>query len=697
MVQRSGLEGRVPTIRDEIFLKDLIWVKDKILQQSDLEEWSSASLTNVLQACSFLGSESAFEDLEQLALEKVASNCFTLSNAEYVTILSCMVHMNASTTRASALCSMEAALSFSPTAHSGMQGHPKLVVEKGLDGFDNRDFGHLSWALTELQCSAHIAELVFGHAFGSRGEQNLTMSSLCLLCRMISIRGSHQTKAEENLDAILRCLEKNEVLRRLSSLRDSTMMLLSISRLTRSACDKEGCSGDSIHSGLKWTMGVVSYRKSRPSMGHIVDMLCSHILRALESDGADADHSVYSSILYSLALLQYRKSTDIIETCLQGLEDNKDALTLRSIGTCSWSMSVLRYEDARIMHVFATRIIDAGLIKKYDKKDISQAISMILYSFSVLNVFKDKEFEPFLVELMGAAETCMSQMAPESLPIFGWSIMVSHSRSNLIQGSVFEKTMRRWRSEVADNLSEIPRATLPLVHHTEIALALESPTLGLEMYESFESNINLMYASGRVKRYAMREWNTQQASMQGNDLDQQILLDGISLFQKQVFQAAERVCSGWMMEYWDDKLQYPVDMALPIRKIVIEADGPTHFTCNTKRPLGATALKRRLLQKLGWNLVVVPYYEWNAHASIEEQYTYMSKKLDPILKETQNISVRKTELQVKQTNPENHGAIESQHVKENASKLDIIHARKGKISLNEAMKRQIFRKNVSTD
>jgi len=44
--------------------------------------------------------------------------------------------------------------------------------------------------------------------------------------------------------------------------------------------------------------------------------------------------------------------------------------------------------------------------------------------------------------------------------------------------------------------------------------------------------------------------------------------------------------------------------------VAIEVDGPAHFV--GRAPTGATLLKRRQLQHLGWNLVSVPYWEWYA-------------------------------------------------------------------------------------
>ena len=42
----------------------------------------------------------------------------------------------------------------------------------------------------------------------------------------------------------------------------------------------------------------------------------------------------------------------------------------------------------------------------------------------------------------------------------------------------------------------------------------------------------------------------------------------------------------------------------------VEVDGPPHFL-SCKSPTGATLIKRRLLELLGYNLVSVPYWEWD--------------------------------------------------------------------------------------
>ena len=58
----------------------------------------------------------------------------------------------------------------------------------------------------------------------------------------------------------------------------------------------------------------------------------------------------------------------------------------------------------------------------------------------------------------------------------------------------------------------------------------------------------------------------------------------------------------------DDAGVFPGDAATHL--VGIEVDGPTHFLYRSRRPSGSTILKRRQLQRAGWRLVAVPYFEW---------------------------------------------------------------------------------------
>ena len=681
---RHDLKAYVDTSGD--LLEDLSWVTKKLLE-FDAHEWSPASLTNVIQACEYL-SGADFEHLRATTLETLIKKRRVISPREYLTISSCLVHFPDSDEK------WEAGKSLGTV----FLGQSNIVVDGGIGAFTPGDFGHLSWSLTELRCSPHVASEIFKYCVEQIGLKNLRSSSICLLSRMISMQGSC-AQSESHLTSIVSCLISDRVLRRMSSLKDSSMLLLSIARLVRAHCEQGIVAHETSSSGLKWTVGVNSYRKSSKFLGIAVDGLCKNIQMAFESSSKLQEQHVYSSVLYSLALLQYAPS-GLLSICLKGLLKNADTLTLRTIATSAWSLSVLRYDDPCMMDAFAGRIIEGGLIKTSsdDISDLQQSVCMILYSFSVLNMFDSSRMGGLLQELMNVAGICLSNLGPESLPIFGWSIVLAHGNSDAMHKNSFKSTMRNWRCAVADNLDNIPKETLALVHHTEIALALEAPSLGIENDIRFDHIMQFMYTSGRVKRSAMNEWNVQQEHTETVDHES---LDCVSLFQKEVYRAAERVHSGWIMEYWDDKLQYPVDMALPDRKIVIEADGPTHFTNNTRRPLGATALKRRLLCRLGWNIVSVPYFEWGACSDQKQQYAYMKRRLIPLLADehfgdqTKESPVKTIDVLHGDKENESKSELDLNIMRKNAAIIDMIKTRQGKMAFKDALARKMRKKNIT--
>ena len=63
------------------------------------------------------------------------------------------------------------------------------------------------------------------------------------------------------------------------------------------------------------------------------------------------------------------------------------------------------------------------------------------------------------------------------------------------------------------------------------------------------------------------------------------------------------------------------------RPIAIEVDGPSHFYANSKRYTAYTKLKHRLLTRMGYKVLHVPYYEWRSLRGAVEREDYMRKKL----------------------------------------------------------------------
>jgi very-short-patch-repair endonuclease len=63
------------------------------------------------------------------------------------------------------------------------------------------------------------------------------------------------------------------------------------------------------------------------------------------------------------------------------------------------------------------------------------------------------------------------------------------------------------------------------------------------------------------------------------------------------------------------------------RRIALEFDGPSHFTRNTLEPLGHTRLRDRLLSAMGWQVVSIPFFEWDRLHQQEPMDAYVRQRL----------------------------------------------------------------------
>merc|ERR1719461_2558341 len=63
------------------------------------------------------------------------------------------------------------------------------------------------------------------------------------------------------------------------------------------------------------------------------------------------------------------------------------------------------------------------------------------------------------------------------------------------------------------------------------------------------------------------------------------------------------------------------------RPIAIEVDGPSHFYANSRRYTAYTKRKHRLLTRMGYKVLHVPYFEWRRLRGAREREDYMRAKL----------------------------------------------------------------------
>ena len=73
-----------------------------------------------------------------------------------------------------------------------------------------------------------------------------------------------------------------------------------------------------------------------------------------------------------------------------------------------------------------------------------------------------------------------------------------------------------------------------------------------------------------------------------------------------------------------------VDIALVSERIVFEVNGPWHYCFKSRRVLGSTLFKERMLRKLGWQVVSIAYFEWDPLTDQQARQSYLRDRLSSV-------------------------------------------------------------------
>jgi hypothetical protein len=112
-----------------------------------------------------------------------------------------------------------------------------------------------------------------------------------------------------------------------------------------------------------------------------------------------------------------------------------------------------------------------------------------------------------------------------------------------------------------------------------------------------------------------------------------------SVLQQQVTAVLKALKANLTVEAIDPQSRYSMDClihswgAFKDLRVAVEVDGPSHFVSlgpgsgKKQAPNGATIMKRRHLALLGYTVVSVPYWEWDALTKEAEKRAYLQRKL----------------------------------------------------------------------
>ena len=104
----------------------------------------------------------------------------------------------------------------------------------------------------------------------------------------------------------------------------------------------------------------------------------------------------------------------------------------------------------------------------------------------------------------------------------------------------------------------------------------------------------------------------------------------ISFTQQRVFEELTKIYSDYSFRSEYQVGTYFIDIALIKEKIAIEVNGPWHYTFSQDTQenflLGDSQIKERFLKKLGWQVIVIDFDEWN-NATRKEREILLKRKV----------------------------------------------------------------------
>ena len=509
------------------------------------------------------------------------------------------------------------------------------LIPAMMDGFYAKTLWSLAWSLTELECGEALADDVVLYCLSlvvSRDQHasGLGYEDALKLVAHVSRLAAQRAAPAKAYDlccllctAYLSCTTTAST--NTSTTRDVSMVLLSITKLLRNAALNEIVSPLSMD--YKSARRVLELESSNADIKAAVQTL----LRTLYPLIPSFDAIQLSTVGTALAYLQ-RTQSHLIPAMAQRATEIAPTTRLDMVGLCSvaWSLATLRYDSEDFLEAAAAsmqRYLRSSSSSTSLK--LSSSVST-LYALAMLN----RCYGPQAQRLLPDLATYLSLQLPllsvddiHLLAVAGWSLMVAKGPPGQITPATkpILQALRAWRGAVTAVGASIPPRYLAMIKHVDVALRIECPNLGAVAPKQYDAFFNSLYDSGRLSLRAGVEWEAQKdvvvvlnsnSGSSGSDqeeVSEQEEEDGGKLgsyFQRQVHDVACSIVPGWQFEYWQRDLSYPVDTALPKHKIAIEADGPTHYATNTRRPLGNTMLKRRLLKQLGWRVVNIALFEW---------------------------------------------------------------------------------------
>ena len=302
-------------------------------------------------------------------------------------------------------------------------------------------------------------------------------------------------------------------------------------------------------------------------------------------------------LLWSFASLGYSPGLDVLDILHLRASTLLDEYTTIHLANTLWSYSTLSFDPGES---FLSRLVDSFVLQV--KEASPQAIANIVWAIASLGYgLKGNQHAPILEEVCSRIRRG-NQFSVQELTNIVWAFSVMGMREK--KDPNFDQL---WQYSLDSVATEGPGRKLAQLFHSKLLLEAQNEESG--------TNKGRYTLPRSVNSLAEQSWNTV------------VLKEAIlSRFHGQVSSSLKRLKVAHKVEQLTRNKYLSVDILLPDHNLVVEVDGPSHFSMNTLRMSGSTLARNRLLEHWSYSVICIPYFGWPSSEQAQDKFLSMLLK-----------------------------------------------------------------------
>ena len=397
-----------------------------------------------------------------------------------------------------------------------------------------------------------------------------------------------------------------------------------LSRLALEGRDRLGSLSGGQISQMLWAFGKLGFYPGKQLTHAFLEEFCAKLDRARPAEVASA--------LWGCAKVKHAAKDEALAQCARALGREGGRYSPKAVSTALWafaqfehypgaacmdrllgyaeehvrafnpvSLGLTFYALAKLQHRPGARLLRAAqaLLEEEPEGFNSLTATFLLYAAAKLNL------EPggALVDLLcGRVRDLLHEAEPWDLVFTVWSLAVLRTPT----AAARELVEAAWRTLADREDLQLGPLHTQTLYHAYVALNMETD---LEVHLS-----EALVAAGKIEwqRLNVRD------DVTGSQLQREV---ADRLVEMGVSHRYEQAIAGQL---------FRTDICLLDRPVAVEVDGPSHYLRNERSENGPTRLRNRLLAEKGYDVLTVPYFEWEGLSGREAKHAYLRGKLDAV-------------------------------------------------------------------